>query len=125
MITIKLALDKRRVKDNGTFPLVFRLFENSLTRNIPTGYSIFESDWDEKTHTVKKSFVDYGEMAPRLRDQHVKYLGKIIEFERLSNGIINIQELKEFVLSKRKGKINISPIYSSTITTIGGTQISC
>ena len=118
MITIKLALDKRRVKDNGTFPLVFRLFENSLTRNIPTGYSILETDWDEKTHTLKKSFVDYDEMAPRLRDQHVKYLGKVIEFERMNSSPINIQELKEFILSKRIGKINFRDFWLQEIDSL-------
>ena len=100
MITLKLALDKRRAKRDNTYPLVFRINISGLVRDIPTGYSILETDWDEKTHVVKKSFVDYDELAPRIRDQHVKYLGKIIEYERLSNGIINIQELKEFVLSK-------------------------
>ena len=118
MITIKLALDKRRVKDNGTFPLVFRLFENSLTRNIPTGYSILESDWDEKTHTVKKSFVDYDELAPRIRDQHVKYLRKIIDFERMNSSPINIQELKEFILSKRNGKINFRDFWLQEIDSL-------
>ena len=118
MITLKLALDKRRAKRDNTYPLVFRINNSGLVRDIPSGYSILESDWDEKTHTVKKSFVDYDELAPRIRDQHVKYLGKVIEFERMNSSPINIQELKEFILSKRKGKINFRDFWLQEIDSL-------
>ena len=40
MATLKLALDTRRAKKDGTFPLVFKLFINKEQSNITTGISV-------------------------------------------------------------------------------------
>ncbi|MCX6310158.1 MAG: site-specific integrase [Bacteroidetes bacterium] len=118
MITLKIVLDKRRAKRDNTFPLVFRMNYNHQVRDIPTGYSILETDWDGKTHSLKKSCIDYDEVSMRLRDCHVKYLGKVIEFERMNSGHVNIQELKEFVISKRIGKLQVGEFWLQEIESL-------
>lgn len=111
MITIKLALDKRRAKKNGSFPLIFRVINNGESRDIPAGHSILENDWDEKAGKLKKSLPTYSVVAPKLQELELKYLGKIVEYERKNNGATNIQELKEFISSSRKGKIHVKDFW--------------
>lgn len=53
---IVISLDTRRAKKDGTYPLVMRLGHQRTTIPIPTGISLKEKDWDEKSRTVKKSF---------------------------------------------------------------------
>jgi hypothetical protein len=57
MSQIKLTLDKRRVKTNGTYPLVFRITANGDSRDIKTSYSFKEVDWNDKSCKIKSSVV--------------------------------------------------------------------
>ena len=45
MATLNLVLDKRRVKKDSTYPVVFRLIANRKQAFIPTGISINEQDY--------------------------------------------------------------------------------
>jgi hypothetical protein len=45
MATLNLVLDKRRVKKDSTYPVVFRLTANRKQAFIPTGISINEQDY--------------------------------------------------------------------------------
>ena len=55
MATLNLVLDKRRVKKDSTYPIVFRLSANRKQAFIPTGISINEQDYDEKNSLVINS----------------------------------------------------------------------
>ncbi|MEM0931421.1 MAG: phage integrase SAM-like domain and Arm DNA-binding domain-containing protein, partial [Bacteroidota bacterium] len=54
--SIVLSLDKRRSKKNGHFPLVFRLSHQGKTANIPTKISVPQSDWNNRTRKIKKTY---------------------------------------------------------------------
>jgi len=53
---ISLMLDKRRVKKDGKFPIIFRLNHNRKTTSISTGFSILEVYWDEGKKEVKSNY---------------------------------------------------------------------
>jgi integrase/recombinase XerD len=53
---ISLMLDKRRVKKDGKFPIIFRLNHNRKTTSISTGFSILEIYWDEGKKEVKSNY---------------------------------------------------------------------
>lgn len=53
---ILISLDKRRAKQNGSYPLVLRISHQRRTANIQLGYNIRDKDWDEKRRQVKKSY---------------------------------------------------------------------
>ena len=55
MATLNLVLDKRRVKKNCAYPVVFRLTANRKQAFITTGISINEQDYDEKNSLVIKT----------------------------------------------------------------------
>ncbi|MBS1780415.1 MAG: site-specific integrase [Bacteroidetes bacterium] len=52
---IVVSLDTRRMKKDGTYPIVLRLGHNERTTSIPVGISVQLSEWDSKSRTVKKS----------------------------------------------------------------------
>jgi integrase/recombinase XerD len=53
---IVISLDKRRLKKDGSYPLMMRLGHNERTTSIPLGISIKETHWDTKNRVVKKSY---------------------------------------------------------------------
>lgn len=53
--TLKLALDVRRTKMDGTSPIVLILIHNRHNVTIPTGYYISQADWDPVHGQIKPS----------------------------------------------------------------------
>ncbi len=51
-----VALDQRRKKKDGTYPIILRLSRDERTIPIPTSYSIPSKDWDDKKREVKTSY---------------------------------------------------------------------
>lgn len=54
-LNIKLLLDKRRIKEDNTYPLVMRIIYQRKSVNVPLGYSLMEKEWDDKKERVKTS----------------------------------------------------------------------
>ncbi len=54
--SIVVSLDTRRVKQDGTYPLIMRLGFDNRTIPISLGYSLKEDDWDDAARKVKKSY---------------------------------------------------------------------
>ncbi|MEQ9404323.1 MAG: site-specific integrase [Cyclobacteriaceae bacterium] len=51
--TVKLLLDKRRSKQDGTYPLIMRIIHNRKSANLPLGYSIKPNEWDTNNERLK------------------------------------------------------------------------
>lgn len=60
---IVIALDTRRKKEDGTYPLVMRLGHNRRTTTIPLGISLPERFWDEKSRTIRNSYEGVGSVT--------------------------------------------------------------
>ncbi|MBA3682564.1 MAG: hypothetical protein H0W73_15575 [Bacteroidetes bacterium] len=97
MITIKLSLDKRRIKNNGTYPLVFKISSKGNSRDLPTGYSIKETYWNSRTQSIKEAELNYSVIFPKLKELELSYRKKIVEFEKI-NHAEDIQEVREYIL---------------------------
>ncbi|HRE62307.1 MAG TPA: site-specific integrase [Ferruginibacter sp.] len=54
--SVKVSLDTRRPKADGTYPLILRLTHNRKTTSIKTGIHLKKEDWDEEKLEVKKSY---------------------------------------------------------------------
>jgi site-specific recombinase XerD len=54
--SIVLSLDTRRSRQDGSYPLLFRLTHNSNTTGIKSGLWLLESDWDAKKRIVRASY---------------------------------------------------------------------
>ncbi len=53
---IVIALDTRRSKKDGAYPIILRLSHNRKTIPIATGYSVLEKEWDYKNRCIRKSY---------------------------------------------------------------------
>lgn len=67
MISIKIILDKRRLKKDNTYSLNYLLCHNRKTTTRYSGISIKETDWDDKSKLVKKSHPAYKALNIRLK----------------------------------------------------------
>ena len=93
-IYVVLTLDTRRAKQNGSFPLVFRIWRGKSLIPIQTGYSLKEKDWDDTRKVIKNSYKG-AKSIPWLNNHLVKQraeyidiiarLGESNELTRLSN----------------------------------------
>ncbi len=99
MITINLIIDKRRPKKDNTYPLVFRVTSNSSSRDIATGYSVLEANWNIRTKNLKETHPTYEIIAPRIKELELKYLSRIIEFEKAYPAETDIQKIKDFIVA--------------------------
>lgn len=66
-LNIKLLLDTRRAKQDGSYPLVMRILYNRKSVNISMGYSLHEKEWNAQTEKVKPS-AQLGENITRLNN---------------------------------------------------------
>jgi integrase/recombinase XerD len=55
-VNVIIALDTRRKKKDGTYPIILRLSCDERTLPIPTKYSVPLNDWDDKKREVKNSY---------------------------------------------------------------------
>jgi hypothetical protein len=54
MVQLKIVLDTRRKKSDGTYPIVYRLTDVKKVHVIPSKISVSEEQWDVETKSIKK-----------------------------------------------------------------------
>ncbi len=99
MISLKLTIDKRRVKNDGTYPLVFKIRSDRNVRDIATGYSTHEMHWNNRAVSIKETHPSFEIISPRIKELELKYLAKLIEFEKAYPHDKNVQRVKEYLTS--------------------------
>ncbi|MCX6256615.1 MAG: site-specific integrase [Bacteroidia bacterium] len=52
---VKIVLDTRHMKEDGSYPLYLRIIHNRKPTNIHLGYWIKEEDWDDTSQQIKRS----------------------------------------------------------------------
>ena len=111
MATLKLALDTRRAKKDGTFPLVFKISVNGSTAQIQTRISIPESQFDFENNLVLNS--------PSLNEQLLKldvtYRARLNQYILNNQGHEKLDAAKNFVLNKRPDEVTIEEFWMQTI----------
>ncbi|MBK9282768.1 MAG: site-specific integrase [Sphingobacteriaceae bacterium] len=115
MITLKLTLDTRRAKKDGSFPLVFRLSLNGQTRDIPTGFNSTDKCWSTITNNIKPSHPLFEIINKELQEKKIKYLYKIIEFEKQFPYDKNIQKIRDYLISKSEKKQTVNEFWKNEI----------
>lgn len=101
MIHMKLSLDQRRMRVDGTYPLVFRITYNSKSRSISTGFKCKLSEWDTKKNEIIVNSDSSKLLSSRLTEQRLKLQEKLLQYERtLADDSTNVQDVKEFLVGK-------------------------
>ena len=52
MVQLKIILDTRRKKSDGTYPIMFRVTNSKQVNYLSFGLSIIEQEWDEKNKCI-------------------------------------------------------------------------
>jgi site-specific recombinase XerD len=101
---IVLALDTRRAKTDGTYPILLRIIHHGKPSAITTGIYIKEKDWDSKARCIKSSYKGTESVA-RLNNQLQKKKTEAtdivmkLEEKKTLNGL-TVVELKELIEKK-------------------------
>lgn len=103
--TALLYLDNRKVRKDGTFPLVFRIYKDRQNYiSISSGYYLLEKDWDENKRSIKNSYKGSNSVSwlnnylQKQKANYIDILGKLAESKILSK--ISSIELKEILQGK-------------------------
>lgn len=111
MATLKLALDTRRAKKDGTFPLVFKLSVNRSSTQIQTGISILESEFDFENNLILNS----SSLNGQLLKLDVTYRARLNQYILNNQGHEKLDAAKNFVLNKRPDEVTITEFWMQTI----------
>lgn len=117
MATLKLVLDQRRESKNNTYPLIFRIYANGKTRDLPTGIKISENKFNNKSGEILDDFI----INNKLQNLKVEYLQKLNLYTLKNNGIENAQEIKTFLQGKLSHQYTIYSFWEEQIAILNTT----
>lgn len=106
MVSYKLALDERRAKQDGTFPLVVRVTFNRKVSTYQTGIFLKSEHWDKNTLQVAKTASNSLSLSSKATEFYVKVQKAILTIE--NNQEFTFEELKNLlyptIVKKEKQK---------------------
>ncbi|MCB0478235.1 MAG: site-specific integrase [Crocinitomicaceae bacterium] len=98
MIYMKLALDKRYKRNDGTCKIVFRITYEGQSRDISSGFTCKFEHWNEKQGCLFLFNKELETLDKRLREQRLGLQERILEYERsLLDTCSGIQDIKNYL----------------------------
>jgi len=97
----KIILDKRRAKNDGTYPLSLRITHKRVPLNITLEYSVDEDHWDQASQTITPECKKYKNLS-RVNN---KIQRKRIEADEIIDVLTVTGELERLSASELKSKI--------------------
>ena len=116
MATLSLALDKRRQKKDGTFPLVYQVVMNSIPLKLSTGISVVEQDFDKTNNVLKNSTT----LTDGLFKLECLYRSRLQLLYLKNPNCTNGKEIKEFLLNKTPDELTMSEFWDKAINELKG-----
>ena len=101
---LTLLLDGRRIKKDGTFPIIIRLTHLRKTTSIATGFSVEQKDWNERKSQIKNNYTGVSSVN-HLNTLLLKELARANEiinklFDRGELYYLSIYEIKQKIIRK-------------------------
>jgi len=94
MATIKIALDERRIKKDGTHPVVLRIYHENKYLTIKTHVDLAKKYWDSSTSTIKKGHPQYKQINHRLKELELEQSGKLMDLHKKYPNGFSLNHLK-------------------------------
>ena len=79
MASIKVLLDKRRIKKDNQYPIVIRVFHDSKSASFATGISVAEKEWDEKKCRVNRLQISHEKLNLLLKKKLIEVEEKLLD----------------------------------------------
>lgn len=108
---INSILDQRRIRNDGKFPIIFRLTHNRKTTSISTGFYVSENHWDKKRKEVKPNYNEV-ESVPLLNTIILKERARLSD---IINKLYDKGELQYLSIQQIKQQLNITANFKSFI----------
>lgn len=111
--SITPSIDKRRMRKDGTYPLVLRLGHKQSTTTIRLNKSILDKDWDSKNNVVRKTYKGEDSVT-RLNNSIQKKRNDAMEIimELHESGQLNGMSIAELRAKIEGDKDEISSFYN-------------
>ncbi len=111
MATINLILDTRRMRMDGTYPLVFRIRHDKKFKDIASGYTVQENRFNTKTNRIIKEPVKNEHLDALLNHYYTRM--KTYTVEHVGN--IELEDLKNYMINKLPEEITLTELWQEEI----------
>lgn len=111
MATINLVLDTRRIKMDGTYPLVFRIRHEKKFKDIASGYTIQQSRFNQKTSRIIKDSIKNEQLDALLNHYYTRMKRYMVN--NIDN--IELQAMKNFMLNKLPEEVTLKELWQEEI----------
>jgi len=98
MVQLKVILDTRRKKADGTYPILFRVTNIKKVNYLSSGLSIMQEDWDELTHSILKTHPNHKPLNLSLSKKYYEIQRGILRLE--NDNLFSIEGLKSILYPK-------------------------
>jgi integrase/recombinase XerD len=99
--SVKISLDTRRSKADGTYPLILRLTHKRKTTSIKTGIHLKKEDWDEDKLEVKKSYkgaTNVTRLNNEIQKKKAEALDSILKLdEKAKRPLLSVTDIKHHI----------------------------
>ena len=107
MATIKIILDTRRQREDGTYPLKLRVFQNRSNSTFTLNLFITEEQWNSQKQLVKANHSNHQTLNKHLKFHYLKAQQAILELEYKQENftakeVINVLKGKPDKTTKKK-----------------------
>ena len=100
MSTLKISIDRRRIKKDGTFPVILRIYHGSKYITVRSNISVHSKDWDSTSSTIKKSHPLYQSLNIRIKEMELFYSARLLELYSKNPDGFSISTLKDLADKK-------------------------
>ena len=114
MATLKLALDMRRAKKDGTFPLVFKLSVNREKTYITTGISVKPTEF----HAESNLIIGNPKANEVLMKLDVQYRNRFYQYIINHQGHEHIADAKAYILNKQPEEFTVAEYWENLISSM-------
>ena len=114
MATIKLTLDTRRARKNGTFNLVFRLTSNKKFKDITTGFSIRKDEFNFSNSTI----IGDDEFNIQLEQLTNHYVTRFRAFMSCNVGCEDLEAIKSYLINKLPNEVTVKEFWLEHIESL-------
>ena len=118
MATLKLVLDTRRARKDGTFPLVFRIRSADKFCDIASGFTLPQKSFDIKTGSAVKN----DEVNNHLEQLREHYNKRFREYLSSNPNSEDLKDLKGYLLNKQPSETTIETFWLDHIQNLKATN---
>jgi hypothetical protein len=97
MVQLKIILDTRKPKTNGTCPIYYRITQKKKVIYLYSGFSLIPTQWDENKINVKKSH-------PNAQTINISLTKNYFEIQK---AIVELEDEELFSLDSLKDKLTL------------------